>query len=153
MRMFRINPVQTLFKCIKTNSLDRTPPWVLFVIRMPLRLPFPDLIPCVLQLVSAFICVYIIRVIHRQISARFHLRRVPGPKSSSIIWGEEWRLYHNRPGSLHVEWRREFGKVVKFTGAFGVNITYFKILFLISDIFTAPDAFYYRSPGYRVYSG
>lgn len=83
----------------------------------------PDLAPHVLKLVSAFICVYIIRAIYCQVSVRVALGRVPGPNQSDFLWGEEWKLYHTEPGSLFVDWHKEFGKVVKYTGAFGVSIS------------------------------
>jgi hypothetical protein len=63
----------------------------------------------------------VFKFVFHLISARFALRRIPGPKSSSLIWGEEWRLYHNIPGTLYTSWHREFGKIVKFSGAFGVR--------------------------------
>jgi hypothetical protein len=56
----------------------------------------------------------------RFISARLSLRHIPGPTPTSLIWGEEWNLYHNAPGSHYLEWHQQFGKVVKFRGAFGV---------------------------------
>ncbi|KAK7041953.1 hypothetical protein VNI00_008935 [Paramarasmius palmivorus] len=55
---------------------------------------------------------------HRR-SVQHLLRRVPGPKASSLLWGEEWLLYHTEPGSQYVEWHQKYGKVVKFTGALG----------------------------------
>ncbi|KAJ6574663.1 cytochrome P450 [Mycena capillaripes] len=58
----------------------------------------------------------------RFISARISLRNVPGPTSTSLIWGEEWNLYHNAPGSHYLEWHQNFGKVVKFRGACGHQI-------------------------------
>lgn len=54
-------------------------------------------------------------------SVRRTLRHVPGPRSSSLFWGEEWLLYHTLPGSHYVRWHQRFGKIVKFTGAFGVR--------------------------------
>jgi hypothetical protein len=90
---------------------------------MVVPLIFPNLIPRVLQVLSAFICVYILRLFYRQVSVRFALRHVRGPKPSSIIWGEEWKLYHSEPGSPYTNWHKEFGKVVKFSGAFGVRIS------------------------------
>jgi hypothetical protein len=85
----------------------------------------PPIVPALaihgFQLSSVFICLYIIRLLYHQVSVRFALRHVHGPKPSSIIWGEEWKLYHNEPGSLYVDWHREFGKVVRFSGAFGVS--------------------------------
>ncbi|KAK7064620.1 cytochrome P450 [Favolaschia claudopus] len=56
------------------------------------------------------------------ISARFYLRYIPGPPSSSFIWGEEWNLYHDPPGAHYLEWHQQYGKVVKFRGAFGHQI-------------------------------
>ncbi|KAK0455909.1 cytochrome P450 [Armillaria borealis] len=55
-------------------------------------------------------------------SVRRTLRHVPGPRSSSLFWGEEWLLYHTLPGSHYVRWHQRFGKVVKFTGAFGHQV-------------------------------
>lgn len=60
------------------------------------------------------------RFLFRLISARISLRHVPGPSSSSFLWGEEWNLYHNTPGSHYLEWHQQFGKVLKFRGACGV---------------------------------
>ncbi|KAF7986221.1 hypothetical protein HWV62_38664 [Athelia sp. TMB] len=71
------------------------------------------------QLSFAFVFVFIFRFIYRQSLVRYDLRHVPGPKSSSLIWGEEWKLYHDAPGALYANIHKEFGKVVKFTGAFG----------------------------------
>jgi hypothetical protein len=71
---------------------------------------------------STFICVYTFRFICRIVSAWIALRHVRGPNPSSIIWGEEWKLYSNEPGSLYADWHKEFGMVVKFSGAFGVCI-------------------------------
>lgn len=56
----------------------------------------------------------------RVISARLCLRHIPGPTSTSLLWGEEWNLYHDAPGSHYLEWHQQFGKVVKFRGACGV---------------------------------
>lgn len=55
------------------------------------------------------------------ISVRNILRHLPGPGISSVLFGEEWELYRTTPGSRYVEWHREFGKVVRFNGAFGVG--------------------------------
>jgi len=75
------------------------------------------------KLVSASICVCVFRFIYRSVLAWIALRHVRGPKRSSIIWGEEWKLYFNEPGSLYVDWHQKYGKVVKFSGAFGVSIS------------------------------
>ncbi|KAL0576816.1 hypothetical protein V5O48_005186 [Marasmius crinis-equi] len=73
--------------------------------------------------ILALLGVYIVVRLVKSLSHYFHvaqcLRLVPGPRPSSLLWGEEWLLYHTRPGSQYVEWHREFGKVVKFTGALG----------------------------------
>lgn len=74
------------------------------------------------QLSFAFVCLFILRFIYRQTAVRYALRHVPGPYTSSYLWGEEWKLYHNAPGALYVDIHKEFGKVVKFTGAFGVSL-------------------------------
>lgn len=68
--------------------------------------------------ISLIIARYLIHVIH----VRHTLRKIPGPPSSSLLWGEEWELYHDAPGSHYLKWHQEFGKVVKFSGAFGVRI-------------------------------
>jgi hypothetical protein len=80
-----------------------------------------NLPPHALLIVLVFILVSLTRFAIRCVSARIHLWHVPGPRSSSILWGEEWLLYHTSPGSLYVGWHKQFGKVVKFTGAFGVS--------------------------------
>ena len=63
-------------------------------------------------------------VVARHILHAFLVRRtfnhVPGPTAPSLLWGEEWDLYHSLPGSLYFNWHKRFGKVVAFTGAFGV---------------------------------
>jgi len=55
------------------------------------------------------------------ISVRNAICHLPGPKPSSVLFGEEWELYRTTPGSRYVEWHSTFGKVVKFNGAFGVG--------------------------------
>ncbi|KAH7929384.1 cytochrome P450 [Leucogyrophana mollusca] len=76
-----------------------------------------------LHLALGFSFVYFVRFVHQRLSAALILRNIPGPKSSSWIWGEEQNLYYSSaPGSLYLEWHRNFGKVVKFTGAFGHQV-------------------------------
>lgn len=55
------------------------------------------------------------------IRERVALRNIPGPAPSSFLWGEEWVLYHGTPGLPYATWHKKFGKVVRFTGAFGVS--------------------------------
>ncbi|KAJ7480191.1 cytochrome P450 [Mycena galericulata] len=50
------------------------------------------------------------KVFIRLLSARVSLRHVPGPSPTSFLWGEEWNLYHNPPGSHYLEWHQQFGK-------------------------------------------
>jgi hypothetical protein len=61
------------------------------------------------------------RCAFQAVSVRNILRHLPGPQSSSVLFGEEWELYRTTPGSRYVEWHSAFGKVVKFNGAFGVG--------------------------------
>jgi hypothetical protein len=68
-----------------------------------------------------FLAFYVLKFAFHVIYARFALRNIPGPLALSLIWGEEWRLYSNPPGSLYVQWHKQFGKVIKFSGAFGVS--------------------------------
>ncbi|KAI9572767.1 cytochrome P450 [Boletus coccyginus] len=75
-----------------------------------------------LELMLALGLVCLLRSIHLRISAMLVLRHVPGPKPHSWLWGEEKTLYHDSPGSHYVEWHRKFGKVVRFSGAFGHQI-------------------------------
>ncbi|KIM84674.1 hypothetical protein PILCRDRAFT_96778 [Piloderma croceum F 1598] len=75
--------------------------------------------PYLPKLVSASICVCVFRFIYRRVLVWIALRHVRGPNPSSIIWGEEWKLYCNEPGSLYIDWHKKYGKVVKFSGAFG----------------------------------
>lgn len=58
-------------------------------------------------------------------STRLIFRSIPGPEPSSLLWGEEWELYHGVPGSLYLDWHKRFGRLVAFSGAFGVSIFYF----------------------------
>ncbi|KAF8845290.1 cytochrome P450 [Paxillus ammoniavirescens] len=69
-----------------------------------------------------FALVYLLRFIHQRVSARRVLRRIPGPKNCSWLWGEEQNLYYGTPGTRYLEWHRKFGKVVRFSGAFGHQI-------------------------------
>ncbi|KAJ4485545.1 cytochrome P450 [Lentinula aciculospora] len=71
------------------------------------------------------------------------LRHIPGPRPSSLIWGEEWLLYYSTPGIHYVRWHKKYGKVLRFTGAFGhqvLSITDPKaIKYILSDaIFDFP---------------
>lgn len=69
-----------------------------------------------------FVLVSVTKCLVHVVSARAVLRRIPGPPSSSLIWGEEWALYSSTPGSRYVTWHKRFGNVVRLTGAFGHQI-------------------------------
>ncbi|KAF5377225.1 hypothetical protein D9615_006348 [Tricholomella constricta] len=69
-----------------------------------------------------FILISVLKFILHLIKIRLALNHIPGPRPSSFLWGEEWLLYHSLPGSPYLRWHKEFGKVVKFTGAFGHQI-------------------------------
>ncbi|KAG6919563.1 hypothetical protein DXG01_004226 [Tephrocybe rancida] len=71
---------------------------------------------------SGLVLISLFRIVLRFINVRIALKQVLGPRPSSLLWGEEWVLYHSPPGSAYLEWHKEFGKVVKFSGAFGVSI-------------------------------
>ncbi|CAA7259962.1 unnamed protein product [Cyclocybe aegerita] len=76
-----------------------------------------------LSLIAAgFYIVILTRFVVHYFSVRRTFRHVPGPPRSSLLWGEEWELYHGRPGARYVEWHKNFGKLVAFTGAFGHQI-------------------------------
>ena len=77
-------------------------------------------------LALAFLLVDLTRFAYQFINSRRILRHVPGPPPSSFLWGEEWRLYNSIPGSLYATWHNQFGKVVKFRGAFGVRRFFFE---------------------------
>jgi hypothetical protein len=76
----------------------------------------------ILLLALGFNLVLLTRYLLYSISMRRAFLHIPGPPRSSLLWGEEWELYHSTPGKPYVEWHVMFGKVVKFTGAFGVSI-------------------------------
>ncbi|KAJ7630498.1 cytochrome P450 [Roridomyces roridus] len=68
---------------------------------------------------SLVLTVVLFRLVVHSISARNALRNIPGPVPSSLLWGEEWDLYHKPPGSLYLKWHQRFGKVLKFRGSCG----------------------------------
>ncbi|KAF9458748.1 cytochrome P450 [Collybia nuda] len=81
-----------------------------------------NLLAHALSMLVGLIFVSITRSVSHIMAARLSLRHIPGPPSSSYIWGEEWVLYHSIPGSPYLGWHKQFGKVVKFTGAFGHQV-------------------------------
>jgi len=69
-----------------------------------------------------FNIVFLLRYFLHSLSTQTAFRFVPGPRSSSLLWGEEWELYHGKPGAPYIDWHHQFGKLVRFTGAFGVHV-------------------------------
>ncbi|KAJ7703970.1 cytochrome P450 [Mycena rosella] len=51
------------------------------------------------------------RFVLHLIASRLSLRHVPRPNSTSLLWGEEWNLYHNAPGSYYREWHRKLENI------------------------------------------
>ncbi|KAF8061017.1 cytochrome P450 [Lyophyllum atratum] len=68
------------------------------------------------------ILVFLFRFMLHFVKGRLALKHIPGPRTSSLLWGEEWVLYHSLPGSPYLRWHKQFGKVVRFPGAFGHQI-------------------------------
>lgn len=68
-----------------------------------------------------FNLVMLTRYLLHSLSMKRAFRQVPGPPASSLLWGEEWELYNGPPGKPYVDWHKRFGKLVQFTGAFGVR--------------------------------
>nr|GAT43643.1 cytochrome P450 [Mycena chlorophos] len=67
---------------------------------------------------AASLLLLLARSLYHLASSRLRLRHVPGPSASSLIWGEEWNLYRNAPGSSYIPWTKTYGNVVKINGAF-----------------------------------
>lgn len=86
---------------------------------MPWKLASNAFIICL-----AYVLLFLLKTSLRFLKARLALKHIPGPRPSSLVWGEEWLLYHSLPGSAYLSWHKIYGKVVKFTGAFGVSNAY-----------------------------
>ena len=80
-----------------------------------------------LHLALALGLVCLLRFIHLRILTLLVLWHVPGPRRHSWLWGEEQILYHGSPGTHYAEWHREFGKVVRISGAFGVRLSVHRV--------------------------
>ncbi|KAF8640554.1 hypothetical protein AX17_000216 [Amanita inopinata Kibby_2008] len=85
-------------------------------------MPFFYLLHNLSLLSLGFAIIICARFIAHNISVRHALTHVPGPKPSSLLWGEEWLLFSGTPGSLYLQWHRKFGKVIRFSGAFGHQV-------------------------------
>ncbi|KAE9409329.1 cytochrome P450 [Gymnopus androsaceus JB14] len=73
-------------------------------------------------ILGAVAACFLARFITHFLSTHRALRHVPGPRPSSLIWGDEWLLYHSTPGIHYVRWHRQYGKVLRFTSAFGHQV-------------------------------
>lgn len=82
-----------------------------------------------------FNAVLLTRYLVHSLSMRRAFRNVPGPPASSFLWGEEWELYHGPPGKPYVDWHKRFGKILKFTGAFGVGDSPISLAASVSNMF------------------
>ncbi|KIK70412.1 hypothetical protein GYMLUDRAFT_234881 [Collybiopsis luxurians FD-317 M1] len=71
---------------------------------------------------SSVVIFFIAKFIVHLVSTRHALRHVPGPRPSSLLWGDEWLLYHSTPGIHYIRWHKQYGKVLRFTGAFGHQV-------------------------------
>lgn len=78
-------------------------------------------IPNALVFCFGFLLVCLVRIAVHTIRERIALLNIPGPAPSTFLWGEEWALYRDIPGLPYATWHKEFGKVVRFTGAFGAS--------------------------------
>ncbi|KAG6857610.1 hypothetical protein H0H87_010178 [Tephrocybe sp. NHM501043] len=81
-----------------------------------------NLVSNVSIVLSGFALLLLLKVALRFTKVYLALKQVLGPQPSSFLWGEEWVLYHNPPGSAYLKWHKEFGKIVKFSGAFGHQV-------------------------------
>ncbi|PPQ64763.1 hypothetical protein CVT26_002707 [Gymnopilus dilepis] len=71
---------------------------------------------------AGFSLALLTRYILHCVAIRRAFRHLPGPPPSSLVWGEEWKLYTRIPGSLYTDWHGRFGNLLVFTGAFGHQI-------------------------------
>lgn len=83
---------------------------------------------------------------------------VPGPWTSSYLWGEEKELFTTTPGLLYTSWHKRYGGIVALRGCFGVSGRTFpasdqRLLYpdshLICDRSTG-DKFYTRRSNIRI---
>lgn len=85
-----------------------------------------------IDLSAGFLIVYVLRIIITTInrsrlirntaaSSIIYISNLPGPKSPSWLWGNEWDMYTTAPGQKYMEWYHAFGRIFKFKGALGVS--------------------------------
>lgn len=104
---------------------------------LPALTQVPPFVRSLIDLVTGFTLVYLIRSLYNAASRwrliRSHssklpvpapvlqLRDVPGPSPPSWLWGSEWEMYSSEPGQKYLEWYNQFGRIVKFRGVLGVS--------------------------------
>ncbi|KAF8525239.1 cytochrome P450 [Hysterangium stoloniferum] len=71
---------------------------------------------------AGWLIVYVTRGLWNQFRVASLLKHVPGPKTPSWLWGSEWDVHKAPPGVRYLEWKRQYGDVVKFKGALGRNL-------------------------------
>lgn len=59
--------------------------------------------------------------LYSSIRSTYLLRNIPGPSSSSRLWGCEWDMHKTLPGLSYLQWRTQYGDVIKFKGALKVS--------------------------------
>ncbi|TEB31341.1 cytochrome P450 [Coprinellus micaceus] len=52
------------------------------------------------------------------------IRRLPGPPSSSFIWGNMKEIFDAENSTLHEQWVKEYGKTIRYKGILGMNRLY-----------------------------
>jgi hypothetical protein len=52
------------------------------------------------------------------------LRHIPGPPKESIVYGNMPSIVREPPGFLHTQWSEKYGGVTKYTGVFGVSLSF-----------------------------
>ncbi|KXN81097.1 hypothetical protein AN958_06051 [Leucoagaricus sp. SymC.cos] len=92
-----------------------------------------------------------VHFMYNLLSTRLLLRPIPGPKASSFIWGEEWKLYSRPPGEPYMEWHKRYGPVVKFRGAFGHQVVSFTDHRAISFILGENTYLFPKAKGVRAW--
>ena len=99
------------------------------------------------------VLVVLARFVHDLVVSRRILHSIPGPKPSSLIWGEEWKLYSHAPGQPYTDWHEQYGSIVRFRGAFGVCVCIsYRFAFVPTPVYLAPSRIYHRPPGYFIHS-
>ena len=84
----------------------------------------PPVIRAVIDASLGWLLLSIARALWNQSHVSSLLRHVPGPKAPSWLWGSEWQVHESAPGAPYIEWKQQYGDVVKYKGALGVSIIF-----------------------------